>query len=198
MKIKLSLDILKEIVEDGVKEMKSKMNFSRKQRAMLRDTLTVVYKYKDLIVDDFLPVLVSDFGEAVEVKFSGEKMMPEEVNKIKEFIDMVKKSDMNRYKLFLVDGVKEVLLSDGHAVLVSKIVEEGHFQILQRIELYIRREILDSVHRQTVERCKLESTIYNFTERELPDYIKQLFKNGVEAVPMMKLTRKEVKDLSVV
>ena len=194
MKIKLGLDILKEIVEDGIKEIKSKLNFGTRQRVMSRDTLMVIDKYRDLLAADFLPALVSDFGEDVEVKFSGGRMVPEEVKKIKEFIDMVKKSDTNSYKVVLVDGIKKVLISEDHAVRVSKIAEEGHCQIMQRIELYIRREIMDSVYRQTVERCNLESTIYNFTEMELPDYIKEFFKNGVDAVPRMKLTRQEVKD----
>ena len=194
MKIKLGLDILKEIVEDGIKEIKSKLNFGTRQRVMSRDTLMVTDKYRDLLVADFLPVLVSDFGDAVEVKFNGGRMAPEEVKKINEFIDMVKKSDTNSYKVVLVDGIKKVLISEDHAVRVSKIAEEGHCQIMQRIELYIRREIMDSVYRQTVERCNLESTIYNFTEMELPDYIKEFFKNGVDAVPRMKLTRQEVKD----
>ena len=50
MKIKLGLDILKEIVEDGIKEIKSKLNFGRRQRVMSRDTLMVIEKYTGIFL----------------------------------------------------------------------------------------------------------------------------------------------------
>ena len=65
MKISLSLDILKEIVEDGIQEMKSRMNFSKRQRVMKSEVLNKVFKYKDLLVVEFLPTLVSDFEESI-------------------------------------------------------------------------------------------------------------------------------------
>ena len=58
MKIALGLDILKEVVNDGIKEMRSRLNFTKQQRAMTRAVLCVIYKYKDLLVDDFLPACV--------------------------------------------------------------------------------------------------------------------------------------------
>ena len=194
MKIALGLEILKEVVNDGIKEMRSRLNLTKQQRAMTRAVLDVIHNYKDLLVDDFLPVLVSDFGESIEVKFNGQSMEPEEVKKLKYFMGMVEKSEVQRYRNFLVDGVRESLQNEDHVARVSQVVEEGHSWIMKRIELYIRQEILETVHRLTVGKCELESAIYNFTEKELPEYIKKVFKNGVDSVPRMRLTRQEVKD----
>ena len=194
MKIALSLDILKEILDDGVKEMKSRLNFTSRQKSMLRKVLEVINKYKNLLAEDFLPVLVSDFGNSVEVKFNGHRLEPEEVQKLMQFVDMVKKSDLQRYRKILLDGIKESLEGEDIVTSVSQVLSEGHIWIMQRIELYIKREILDTVHRLTLERCELESAIFNFTEKELPDYIKKVFKSGEDAVPGFRLTRHEVKE----
>ena len=135
MKIELSLDSLKEIVDDGVKEMRSRRNFTRIQRAMSRAVLDVINKYRELLVEDFLPVLISDFGESVEVKFSGQTPAPEEVKKLKYFVDMVGKSDPQKYRKALVDGIKESLQMEDHVERMSQVVDEGHNWIMQRIEL---------------------------------------------------------------
>ena len=45
MKIPLSLAILKEIVEDGIKEIKSRLNFTKRQRVMKQDVLDKIHIY---------------------------------------------------------------------------------------------------------------------------------------------------------
>ena len=91
MKIPLDLDILKGIVEDGVHEMKSRMNFTTRQRVMKCKVLDQIHKYRNLLVGEYLPVLVFDFGDAVEVQFRGGRMDEEQITNLKQFIDLVKK-----------------------------------------------------------------------------------------------------------
>ena len=141
MKILLSLDILVEILDDGTKEMMSRLNFTRHQRKMLKEVLKVITKYKLLLVEDFLPVLVSDFGNTIEVKFSGHRLEPAEVQKLMQFVDMLKKSDLQRYRNILIDGVKESLKDEEKVISVSQVLSEGHNLIMQRIELYIKKEM---------------------------------------------------------
>ena len=110
MKIFLSLDILKEIAADGVKEMKSKINMSTSQRLLKRKILDEIHKYRNILVDEFLPVLVSDFGESIEVQFTGGKMKEEEVKKLKNFISLLKKSEASQYMMSFLNGIRESLL----------------------------------------------------------------------------------------
>ena len=91
MKIPLSLDTMKEIVEDGIKEIKSRLNFTKRQRVMKQDVLDKIHSYGDLLLGEYVPTLVSDFGESIEVQFNGGRMDVEEVKKLKHFITLVKK-----------------------------------------------------------------------------------------------------------
>ena len=194
MKIPLSLAILKEIVEDGIKEIKSRLNFTTRQRAMKQEVLDKIHSYRDLLLGDYVPTLISDFGESIEVQFNGGRMDVEEVKKLKHFIALVNKSVDKKYLLDVLDEIKGALKSKDQIVSVSSLVKEGHDWIMNRIEEYIKRETLDTVHRQTVEKCKLESAVFNFTDKEIPDDVKEMFKNGVDAVPRLKMTRQEIKD----
>ena len=192
--ILLQLDILKDIVQDGMDEMKSKMNFSTRQRVIKKEVLNKLFKYKDLLVSEFLPVLIKDFGETVDVQFNGEKMKVEEVDKLVQFIEMVKKSDARKYLMSLLDQIKESLQSEDQVARIFNLVEEGHDWMMKRIDKYIERETLDTMYKKTVEKCELEFAIFNFTEKELPDQVKQMFRNGVDAVPKVRMSKQEIKD----
>ena len=194
MKVVLSINVMKDIVEDGVKEMKSRMNFTTSQRLLKRKVLSEIFKYRDILVSEFLPVLVSDFGESIEVQFTGVKMKEDEVKKLKNFISLLKKSEDRQYMLSLVNGIRESLQGEDLIARMTHLAEESHDWIMRRIELYIRREVLDTMYKKTAEKCKLEFTIYNFTKEELPEDVKQMFKNGVDAVPRTKSSKKEIRD----
>ena len=181
MKVPLILDILKEIVEDGVKEMKSRMNFTKRQRVMKCKVMDKVHKYRDLLVSEYLPVLVFDFDNAVEVQISCGRMDEDKGTKLKYFMNLVKKSDDRQYLICLLDEVREILQNDDQDVRVSHLLEERHDWIMRRLEEYIKKEILDNVHRHTVEKCELESAIFNFTDEELSEDIKKMFKSGVDS-----------------
>ena len=105
--MKLDQQTLEGIVEDGVKEMKARTNLTdtKSQKLIKRKVLAEIYKYRDSVVSDFLPVLVFDFEESIEVQFIGVKMNLEEENKLKNFISMMKKSDVKQYLLNLVNGL---------------------------------------------------------------------------------------------
>ena len=69
---------------------------------------------------------------------------------------------------------------------------DGHQWILRRLELHVRSVISDAMFRKTVERSKIEVMLYNFVEGEVPDSVKKLFTNGMNAVPNLRMSKKEI------
>ena len=193
MKVALDREMLEEIVGDGMKEMMSRLNLSRSQRKKKwgRDLAWELNKYKIQICEEFITVLIEDFAEPVEVKFSGVKMEENEVRKLKDFLDKVEKSKADRYRKILLESTAELMKNIDPGVFIQ-VVGDCHDWILRRIELYIRSVILEKVHTLTVSRGKIEATIYNFVDGDIPDDIKELFKNGIDSVPSIRMSRKEV------
>ena len=194
MEVDLSLDTMISIVDDGVKEMKSKMNLTPGQRLVKKKFLAEMFTYRNNLVNELLPVLVSDYKESIEVQFSGGKMKDKEVTKLKNFIVLLKKSDTMQYMVRFVNGLRETVENEDLRGRLSHIAEESHTWIMRRIELYIRREVLETMYKKTVEKCNLEFSIYNFTGQELPEDIKKMFKSGVDGVPGLKLSIKEIRN----
>ena len=101
MLVDLGLESLENIVNDGVKEMMNSIsgnNNNGKKSSWIKAVKTAVKEYQQRIKEDFLPVLVNDFGRKLEVKFSGGKMKEEEITKLKIFLDMVERSRPERIK----------------------------------------------------------------------------------------------------
>ena len=113
MLVDLGIEILERIVKDGVKEMMSKIaggsRGAKKQKNWFIAIKTAIKEYQQKIQEDFLPVLVNDFSRRMVVKFSGGKMSVEDKDKIKMFMEMVKKTDLKSVVEELVrkvDGLK--------------------------------------------------------------------------------------------
>ena len=101
MLIDLGQDTLETIVKDGVKEILGKVVGgirSIRKTAWFTSVKAAVNEYQRSLNEDFLPVLRQDFGRKMVVKFSGGKMNEEDKNKLKNFMEMVKKSNVTAVK----------------------------------------------------------------------------------------------------
>ena len=195
MRVDLDRKILEDIVEDACKEMVARLNISKgmRKKKWWRDLSFEMDNYKKQVCEEYLTVLIKDFSESVEVKFSGVRMDDEEVRKLNEFLKKVERSNVERYRELLLERTQKLmgfLAQD----LFHKVVNYCHDWMLKRIEAYIKTAIMEKVHLLTVMRGNLEATIYNFVDGEIPVDIKELFKNGIESVPSMRMSRGEVKD----
>ena len=157
-----------------------------------------VKEYQQRINEDFLPVLVNDFGRKLEVKFSGGKMKEEEITKLKMFLDMVEKSSIKHIEQELVKKLEGIKVDDKNVELKHKfenmrrMIEEGHQWIFNRLELHIRNVLSNAMYMKSIERSKNEVMLYNFVDGEVPDSVKLLFKDGMDAVQNYKMTKKEI------
>ena len=201
MLVDLELKALENIVKDGVKEMMSQAggrSRGAKKRPLFKSLKEVITGYQHKMQNEFLPVLVKDFGSSIEVKFSGGKLSEEDRNKIKEFLVMLEKANIQKVQEDLVrnlEALKEGESSDEVKEKVEEIkkaVVENHQWIIKRLEIHIRSVISDTIYMKTVQRSKIEVMLYNFVDGEVPESVKKLFANGMESVPNTKLTKKEV------
>ena len=98
MLVDLSQEELESIVKDGVKEILRKVIGgvrSIRKKTWFVAVKAAVIEYQRILKEDFLPVLVKDFGTKMVVKFSGGKLIEEDKDKLKVFLEMVRKSDVN-------------------------------------------------------------------------------------------------------
>ena len=193
MLIELKIEVLEAIVKDGIKEM---MNHAagrqEKKRAWFAAVKAVIVKYQRRVQEEFLPILVNDFGKAIEVKFSGGKMKEEEIEKVKLFMTMVEKSNIKRLKQELLDSLDDLKLEEEKLKSVKTVVKDGHEWIFQRIELYVRKAVMETLFNNSVERSKIEVMLYNFVDGEVPETVKKLLETGMNSVPSTRMTKEEI------
>ena len=201
MLVDLDLEALENIFKDGVKEILARVVGG--VRGIRKKTWFIAVKaainaYQKTLNEDFLPVLKQDFGRKMTVKFSGGKMDDEDKNKLKMFMEMVKKSNVTSVKEELVRKLDNIKVEGENEELIEKIesikkvVADGHEWILRRVELHIRSVISDEMFKKTVERSKIEVMLYNFVDGEVPDSVKKMFANGMDAVPNTRMSKKEI------
>ena len=201
MKVQLDQGCLEGIVDKHVADILSRWELSRNQErsGMYKRVCAAIRKYQKDLKTSFLPILISDFSETISIKISGSKMEKDEVEKLKEFLRMVKNSDIEYHKTELKELVKKVNreLHEGSMYELTKavldIIEEAHGKIVDEIDDHIRGSLLENTKRSTLDRSKLGAAIYNFTENEISDEVKDLFKNGVNSVPRFRLSSYDVK-----
>ena len=111
MLVDLGQEVLENIVKDGVKEMFGQLaggSRGRKQKTWFIAVKAAINEYQQKLKEDFLPVLLNDFSRKLVVKFSGSKMSEEDKNKIKLFMEMVKKSDVKSVEKELLEKLGDL------------------------------------------------------------------------------------------
>ena len=201
MLVDIEKGALEGIVKDGIKEMMNKIenkNRNAKKRKWLLAVKKAVQEYQQRIEEEFLPVLVKDFGSKLEVKFRDGRMSEEDIGKIKEFMKSVEKSSIKNILEELKAKIAEIEAADVELKkkleAIKQVVVEGHQWIFSRVEAHVRGVISDAVYKKSVKRSKMEVMLYSFVDGEVPDSVKDLFKNGMDSVPSCKLSKKEIED----
>ena len=203
MIVDLGREALEHIVKDVVKDMIGRIagrNRSRKQKGWYHAVKTALNEYQQKFKEDFLPILVDDFSKEIVIKFSGRKMSEEDKKKVKDFMEMVKRSNTRMMLEELVEKIDGIKRNEGNEDMIDKmeeikkIITEGHQWVLQRLDLHVRSVIKDAMFSKSVERSKIEVMLYNFVEDDIPDSVKKILSNGMDAVPSTRMTKKEVDD----
>ena len=193
MRIDLEYDELGNLIKECIDTMQNNFGVSRvtKRRAWWKRVLVCLRDYENSIKTRFIPVLIQDFGGSVSVKISGDKMDESEVDKLQEFKRMVERSDIDDYKDELKRQVTENRIDDVEEWM--NIIDKCHDECKMSIDLYIRSQILKNIEDQTRERSNLETKVYNFTDKMIPDEVVKLFTNGIDAVPEIGMSIMDVK-----
>ena len=203
--INLDVKALRSIVKDGIKEMMSFVagrSRDARKRVWVVAVKAAIKEYQEKLEEEFLPTLVKDFSGSTVVRFKGGKMNKEDIDKLKEFMDMVDKANITRFEKELVKKIEEVKavgevggeqkeLNDRLEDLKTVMVD-GHKWIFSRLELHVRGVIKDTLYKNTQDRCKIEVMLYNFVDGDVPEIVKKLLENGMNSVPSTKLTKQEV------
>ena len=116
MLIDLDIGVLDSIVKDGIQEMMKNVagrSAGAKKRGWFMKVKDAIKDYQHNIQEDFLPVLVKDFSTKIVVKFKGGKMCQEEIGKIKMFMEMLEKSNINKILEVLVKKIQNMILGEG-------------------------------------------------------------------------------------
>ena len=202
MFVDLGKEALEVIVRDVVKDMMGQIagmsNRKVKKNRWYIAVRNIIQEYQQNVKEEFLPVLLSDFSTRMVVKFSGNKLSEDDKEKIRKFMQMVKKSDMKSVEaevLKKIDKLKENGGSEewGEKMeAVKKVFSDGHTWILRKLELHIRSVISDAMYKNSVQRSSIEVMLYNFVDGEVPESVNKLLKNGMGSVPSTRLTKKEI------
>ena len=194
-------ETLEKILKDGIAEIVSHVagtSRDAKKRPWFVAVKAAINDYQEKVKEDFLPVLVRDFSKEVCISFKGGRMSEREIDKVKLFMEMVEKSNIEKLEkelLTRIDGLKK---HDENQQLneklegIKRIIEDGHKWIFERIELHVRTVIKDTLYKKTIERSQMEVMLYNFVDGDVPDTVKKLFEMGMNSVPNLRLTKKEV------
>ena len=198
MKLELNLRRLGGVVKEGVKEMMKLLPLSKRVRKteMFRRMIEVFRGYEEEMIEKFLATVVKDFSGSVSVKIARGHMEKEDVDKLLEIKEMLEKSRHCQYKESLKNQVKDLCAETERDVdyeHILDIIEENHNKIVELLENMIRDLIFTEMVRLTEKKTKLICKIYNFDSKELPDEVADLFKNGVDSVPAIGMTRSQVK-----
>ena len=197
MKLKLEVANLEKIVGDSVQGIFTELNISRKSKICqwYKNLAEKLRHYEKALVDIYLPVVVKDFSGTVSVKLIGGKLDQDGIKSLLEFKTMVEKSFDDQYKVELKNEMRAAVDQNTSAAIEDwiQIVDKAHNEMMMNLELKIRSIIFEDVEKKAVEKSKLLSKIYNFTDVELPDTIEELFKNGVDAVPCLGLNKMQAK-----
>ena len=197
----LEVEALETIVKDGIKKIMSHVAGRRQEKKrswFIAVKLAAIAEYQRKLKDEFLPVLVKDFGSSVTVKFNGGKISEEDIEKIKKFMEMVKKSDIKMILNELVKKVEDLKVVGESNELkdrlneIKSVLEDGHIWIHKRIEMYVRSVVNETLYKKTTVRTKIEAMFYNFADGDVPDEVKKLLENGMNSVPNTKLTKQQV------
>ena len=193
-------------MKDGVKQMLSHVSGKSqdaKKRPWVKAIKAAVSEYQRKVEKDFLPVLINDFGEEIVISFTDGKISEEDLDKIKQFMEMVEKSSIEKLEKELIKCVEDLKwteypVNEEQGALNEKLegimssLANGHKWILERIDLHVRWVIKETLHKNTVDRSQIEVMLYNFVDGEVPETVRKLFENGMNSVPSLKLTRQEV------
>ena len=202
MLIKLEIKVLEELLKDGIKEMVSHVagkSQDAKRRPWVIAVKDAIKEYQEKVKEEFLPILVNDFSKEVVITFSGGKISEEDKDKLKVFVEMVEKSNIDKLEKELIQKIEDLKVAGvGYEQMNDRLEEikgdivDGHKWIFKRIELHIRWLIKETLHKNTVERSQIEVMLYNFVDGDVPETVKKLFKNGMNSVPSLRLTKQEV------
>ena len=197
MKLKLEVANLEKIVRDSVQGIFIDLNISRKSKRSqwYKNLAEKLRHYEKALLDIYLPVVIKDFSGTVSVKLIGGKLDQDGIKSLLEFKTMVEKSFDHQYKEDLKNEMRAAVDQNTSTAIEDwiQIVDKAHNEMMMNLELKIRSIIFEDVEKKAVEKSKLMSKIYNFTDVELPDTIEELFKNGVDAVPCLGLNKMQAK-----
>ena len=101
---------LEDIVKDGVREMIRSVAGRQqdRKRSWYKTVKEAILDYQRKVLEEFLPVLVKDFSTSQIVKFHGGKMSQEDIEAVKNFMEMVEKSNIKKLENELVSKIREV------------------------------------------------------------------------------------------
>ena len=94
----------------------------------------------------------------------------EDISKLKQFMDMVEKSNFKKLELELLKKIENLKVDDWNEELKKKLdgmkraVAEGHEWIFHRFELHIKTMVKDDMYWRTVKRSDIKVMVYNFTD----------------------------------
>ena len=120
--VDLGKEVLESIVMDGVKDIIQ--NFAGKSGTVKKiswfiEVKAVVIEYQQKMKEGFLTVLLKDFSSKTVVKFSGGKMSEEDISKLRAFIEMLEKSNLDRV---VEETLKKVEDCNQHPFLFASIL----------------------------------------------------------------------------
>jgi hypothetical protein len=175
MLIDLENSTLVKIVKDGIKEMishiagRSKNNI---KKAWFIAVKAVIEEYEKKILEEFLPVLIDDFGKEIVVRFSGGEMSEEGIGNLKLFMKMVERSNSKKLVEELVKKIEDVKVDEEELKRkmkdVATAVVDVHQWIIRRIDLYVKSVISEVVYKKTVKRSNIEVMLYSFVDGDVP------------------------------
>ena len=201
MLIDLEASSLKKIVKDGIREIVNEIsgrNKNSNKLAWFNAVKAMIKEYQNQFMDAFLPVLLDDFGKDITIKFTGGVMSDESIGNLKMFIDMVERSNVQKLIDDLVKKIENLKIDEKNVELkekrkaVTKAVVEGHQWIMRRLDLHVKKVVSDAVYRKSVERSKIPVMLYNFVDGQIPEHLKDMFKNGMDSVPDYRMTKREI------
>ena len=139
---------------------------------------------------EIIPILQMDFKMVRKLSIKNGIITEEDGQEIDKFLQDVKKIDVVNYAKEVVNKAFMKIEVKNECIGSHEEVKMGIIQWFQNYLNFLDRKIDEAVEvamqMKHVEKCKIEKSLYNFTELKVDDKLLEHIENGIKNVPTIK------------
>ena len=137
-----------------------------------------------------LPLIVSDFKAETNVTVKNGEISGEDSRKIDMFLGNVEKMNLLKFLNITVEEAfqKEFIVKEckGSVMDVKKAIKDWFLGYLKVFDCKIAQSVDAAIRARHLKKCAKKTSLYNFTQHEVPRKALEQIEHGIKNVPTFK------------